>query len=38
MIELREYIYQKAPGDSIILNIGRGYITKSFNIILSTKN
>ena len=38
MIELREYIYQKAPGDSITLNIGRGYITKSFNIILSTKN
>ena len=38
MIELREYIYQKTPGDSITLNIGRGYITKSFNIILSTKN
>lgn len=37
MIELREYIFTKNPGDTININISRGYITKSFNIILSKK-
>ena len=37
MIELREYIFTKSPGDNITINIGRGYITKSFNITLSKK-
>lgn len=34
MIELREYIYSKSPGDTISININRGYISKSFDIIL----
>ena len=37
MIELREYIFSKSPGDNITINISRGYITKSFNITLSKK-
>ena len=37
MIELREYIFTKSPGDNITINISRGYITKSFNITLSKK-
>ena len=37
MIELREYIFTKNPGDNITINISRGYITKSFNIALSKK-
>ena len=34
MIELRKYIYSKSPGDTISINISRGYITQSFKIIL----
>ena len=34
MIELREYIYTKSPGDTISINISRGYITKTFDITL----
>ena len=34
MIELREYIYAKSPGDTISINISRGYITKTFDITL----
>lgn len=34
MIELREYIYTKSPGDTISINISRGHITKTFDIIL----
>lgn len=34
MIELREYIYTKSPGDTVSINISRGYITKTFDIIL----
>lgn len=34
MIELRKYIYSKSPGDTISINISRGYITQSFEIIL----
>ena len=29
MIELREYIFTKSPGDNITISISRGYITKS---------
>lgn len=34
MIELREYIYSKSPGDTISIDIIRGYITKTFGIVL----
>lgn len=34
MIELREYIYTKSPGDTISLEINRGYITRMFEITL----
>lgn len=37
MIELREYIYTKYPGDKISINISRGYITRSFEVVLSNK-
>ena len=37
MIELKEYIYTKLPGDSVTVNISRGYITRTFNIILKNK-
>ena len=37
MIELQEYIYSKSPGDTITINISRGYVTKSFNIVLSKR-
>lgn len=38
MLELKEYIYSKSPGDTISLNISRGYITKTFNITLTKNN
>lgn len=38
MIDLREYIFKKSPGDTILINISRGYITKSFTITLSSTN
>jgi len=34
MIELKEFIYTKLPGDTISINISRGYITRTFNIVL----
>lgn len=34
MIELREYIYSKSPGDTISIDISRGFITKTFEIVL----
>lgn len=37
MIELREYIYTKAPGDTISINISRGYVTRTFEITLKSK-
>lgn len=37
MLELKEYIYSKSPGDSVSINISRGYITKTFNIVLGSK-
>ena len=37
MLELKEYIYSKSPGDTISINITRGYINKNFNIVLTKK-
>ena len=37
MIELREYIYSKLPGDTISINISRGYVTRTFEVILGNK-
>ena len=37
MIELKEYIYSKTPGDTVSVNVSRGYITKSFEIVLTKK-
>lgn len=38
MIELREYIYTKSPGDTVSIDISRGYITRTFDVILTKKN
>lgn len=37
MIELKEYIYSKLPGDTISINVKRGYVTKTFNVVLMSK-
>lgn len=37
MIQLKEYIYSKKPGDRISINISRGYITRTFDVILTQK-
>jgi S1-C subfamily serine protease len=37
MIELKEYIYSKLPGDTISINISRGYVTRTFDVVLSSK-
>jgi len=37
MIELKEYIYSKLPGDTVSVDVSRGYITRSFEIVLSEK-
>lgn len=37
MIELKEYIYTKLPGDIVSINVSRGYITRSFEIKLTKK-
>lgn len=37
MIELKEYIYSKLPGDTVSINISRGYVTRTFDIILGNK-
>jgi len=37
MIELKEYIYSKSPGDTISVDVSRGYITRTFDIILTKK-
>ena len=37
MIELKEFIYAKSPGDSISITISRGYITRNFEIVLKSK-
>lgn len=38
MIQLKEFIYSKAPGDTISINISRGYITRTFDIVLKSKS
>jgi len=37
MIELKEYIYSKLPGDTVSVDISRGYITRTFEIVLIKK-
>ena len=37
MIELKEYIYSRVPGDTISINVSRGYITRTFKVILGGK-
>lgn len=37
MIELKEYIYSKLPGDTVSVDVSRGYITRSFEIVLTEK-
>lgn len=37
MIELKEYIYSKVPGDTISIDVSRGYITRTFEITLPNK-
>lgn len=37
MIELKEYVYTKLPGDTVSINISRGYVTKTFDIVLTAK-
>ncbi len=37
MIELKEFIYSKSPGDTISINISRGYVTRTFDIVLTKK-
>ena len=37
MIELREYIYSKNVGDTITLEITRGFVTRNYQIVLGRK-
>ena len=37
MIELKEYIYTKHPGETVSIDVSRGYVTRTFNIVLSRK-
>ena len=37
MIELREYIYTKNVGDTITMEITRGYVTRKYDIVLGRK-
>ena len=37
MIQLREFIYTKSPGDTISINVSRGYVSRTFNIVLTSK-
>ena len=37
IIELKEYIYTKSPGDTISINISRGYVTRTFDVVLTGK-
>ena len=34
MIELREYVYTKSPGDAVSINISRGYVTRTYDVML----
>lgn len=37
MIELREYVYSKSPGDTVSINVSRGYVTRTFDVVLAKK-
>ena len=37
MIELREYVYSKSPGDTVSINVSRGYVTRTFEVVLAKK-
>ena len=37
MVELKEYIYSKVPGSTVSIDVSRGYITRSFDIVLTKK-
>ena len=37
MIELKEYIYSKTPGDKVLINVSRGYISRTFEVTLTQK-
>lgn len=37
MIDLKELIYSKLPGDTISVDVSRGYITRTFDIVLTSK-
>ena len=37
MIELKEYIFSKSPGETISINISRGYIELNINVVLTNK-
>lgn len=37
MIELKEYIYSKFPGDTVSIDVSRGYISQTFDVVLSKK-
>lgn len=37
MIELREYVYSKNPGDKISINVSRRYVSRTFEVILAKK-
>lgn len=37
MIDLKEYIYSKLPGETVSINVSRGYITRTFDIVLTKK-
>ena len=37
MIELKEYVYSKLPGDTVSIDVSRGYISRTFDVTLSKK-
>lgn len=37
MIELREFVYSKSPGDTVSINVSRGYVSRTFEVVLTRK-
>lgn len=37
MIELREFVYSKSPGDTVSINVSRGYVSRTFEVMLTKK-
>ena len=37
MIQLKEYIFSKLPGDTVSIDVSRGYITRTFDVVLTGK-